>query len=117
MKRLNIIEKSLSIKNPNFIGCWNIENNDLCNEIITWFEKNKNLQKKGITSLGKISNYKKRTDIAVRPNTLDDVKFKCLNNYINELYKCHMDYNSQWPLLRDFAKNLDIGSCFCLTFF
>jgi prolyl 4-hydroxylase len=110
MKRLDVIEKAISIKNPNFIGLWNLENNDLCNEIITWFEENKVLQKQGVTSLGKISNSKKRTDIKVKPNTLDDFKFKCLKDYIKELHKCFKDYNDQWPLLKYYAKNLDIGS-------
>lgn len=110
MKRLDTTEKMISIKNPNFIGMWNIENNDLCNKIIHWFEENKDLQRQGVTSLGKISSSKKRTDISVKPNTLDDFKFKYLNNYINELYKCFKDYNDQWPLLKDFAKDLDIGA-------
>ena len=110
MKRLDTTEKMISIKNPNFIGMWNIENNDLCNKIIHWFEENKDLQRQGVTSLGKISSSKKRTDISVKPNTLDDFKFKYLNNYINELYKYFKDYNDQWPLLKDFAKDLDIGA-------
>jgi prolyl 4-hydroxylase len=110
MKRFDVTEKVISIKNPNFIGSWNLENDDLCNEIITWFEENKDLQKQGITSLGKISNSKKRTDIKVKPNTLDDFKFKCLKDYIKELHKCFKDYNDQWPLLKYYAKNLDIGS-------
>ena len=45
MKRLELINNSLSIKQPNFIGLWNIENNNLCNELIKYFEENVLLQK------------------------------------------------------------------------
>ena len=35
MKRIDI-----NIKKPNFIGCWNIEDQELCNEIINFFDDN-----------------------------------------------------------------------------
>ena len=38
---------------PNFIGCWDIENKKLCNEIVSFFESNKELSKEGTTTLGK----------------------------------------------------------------
>ena len=63
MKRIDINPNQL-----NFIGAWNLENNNLCNEIIDFFEKNQNLQKKGGTS--DASNNKKvksTTDITIRP--------------------------------------------------
>ena len=47
MKRINI-----NTQQTHFIGCWNLENNKLCNEITRLFENNKNLQKKGITGEG-----------------------------------------------------------------
>ena len=53
MKRLELINNSLSIKQPNFIGLWNIENNNLCNELIKYFEENVPLQRQGETSGGK----------------------------------------------------------------
>ena len=33
-------------KSPNFIGSWDIENVNLCEDIIKFFEQNKNLQQK-----------------------------------------------------------------------
>ena len=48
MKRINI-----NIQQTHFIGCWNMENNKLCNEITNFFKKNKNLQKQGVTASGK----------------------------------------------------------------
>ena len=110
MKRFDLTEKILTTENPNFIGVWNIENDDLCNEIITWFEKNKELQKQGVYSEGGVSNNKKTTDITVKPSDLKDDKYKCFNNYIGELYKCFIDYQHQWPFMKNLIKDVDIGS-------
>ena len=41
-----------SNKSPNFIGCWNIDNEDLCNDIIKFFDENPGMQTKGITTSG-----------------------------------------------------------------
>ena len=35
-----------SEKSPHFIGSWNISNDNLCENIIKFFENNSNLQKK-----------------------------------------------------------------------
>ena len=110
MKRFDLTEKILTTENPNFIGAWNIENDDLCNEIITWFEKNKELQMQGVNSEGRVSNNKKTTDITVKPSDLKDDKYKCFNNYIGELYKCFIDYQHQWPFMKNLIKDVDIGS-------
>ena len=109
MKRFEIKNNSDLLKQPNFIGSWNIENNNLCNEIITYFEENKNIQRQGITSGGKNTLIKKRTDITVAPQSLDDLKLRCLKDYMNELHKCFQDYNVQWPFLKNMIKNVDIG--------
>ena len=47
--------KRLEIKNNqiNFIGIWDLENNELCKNIINFFEKNIDLQKDGATGDGK----------------------------------------------------------------
>ena len=110
MKRFDLIQNSQSIKQPHFIGSWNIENKNLCNEIITYFEENKNLQIQGTTSGGKNIEAKKRTDISIEPKNLDNLKLKSLKNYIDELHKCFQDYNEQWPFLKSFINDVDIGS-------
>ena len=111
MKRLEIINNSDIIKQPNFIGSWNIKNNNLCNDIITYFEENRNLQSQGFTSGGMNTLIKKRTDITIAPKNLDDSKLKSLKNYMNELHKCFQDYNVQWPFLKTMKiKDVDIGA-------
>ncbi len=117
MKRIDIKRNKTSIfrflnkdQYPHFIGSWNIERDTLCKEIINLFEGNKNLQKQGLTGLGKDTTIKKTTDIIVSPNDLKDIKFKCLNSYINELFKCFIDYQSQWPFVKNLIKDIHIGS-------
>ena len=48
MKKIEILSK----KNPNFIGCWNMENKKICENIIRFFEDNPKLQYQGETASG-----------------------------------------------------------------
>ena len=105
MKKVNID----IIKQPHFIGCWNLENNKLCNEIIKFFKNNKNLQKQGISSVGENLKVKSRIDISVKPNDLKNTKFKIFKQYIDELHKCYLDYQNQWPFLKSMLKDIDIA--------
>ena len=111
MKRINI--RSNTVKNeeqnPHFIGAWNLENDDLCKEIINFFEENKNLQRDGVSGSGKNLEIKKTTDIVVNANDLKNEKFKCLNKYINNLFESFKDYQNQWPFLKSLFKELHIG--------
>ena len=54
MKKINI-----NSQQTHFIGCWNLENNKLCNEVTNFFEHNKNLQKPGVLWHGNESKNKK----------------------------------------------------------
>ena len=105
MKRTNI-----DTKQTHFIGCWDLENNKLCNEIINFFEHNKNLQKPGITGYGKNLNIKKTIDITVNPEDLKKQKFAILKQYINELHKCFLDYQNQWSFLKSMLKTVYVPS-------
>jgi|TARA_B100000953_G_scaffold62466_1_gene49777 hypothetical protein len=104
MKRLIVKENQ-----TNFIGAWNIENNELCKSIISFFQNNSNLHFQGVTAGGKNLNSKKRTDISIRPDLLKEEKFSLLKEYINELHKCYLDYLEQWPFLKRMASKMDIG--------
>ena len=110
MKRFDPIKNLISVKQPHFIGAWNMENNNLCSEIIAHYKKNEIFQTQGITTSGKNLKYKKRTDLTIEPKDLDNLEFKCFKNYFSELHKCFIDYQSQWPFLKDMIKNIDIGS-------
>ena len=86
MKRLIVKENQ-----TNFIGAWNIENNELCKSIISFFQNNSNLHFQGVSAGGKNLNSKKRTDISIRPDLLKEEKFSLLKEYINELHKSLKD--------------------------
>ena len=104
MKKINIVSQQ-----THFIGSWNLENKNLCNEIISFFENNKNFQKQGMTSRGKNLKIKSRIDISINPHDLKNPKFEILKQYINELHKCFVDYQNQWPFLKTMLKEVDIG--------
>ena len=57
MKKIGI-----NSQQTHFIGCWNLENNKLCSEIINFFENNKGLQKPGVSGKGKDISVKKTTN-------------------------------------------------------
>jgi len=103
MKRIDINSKQV-----NFVGAWDIENKNLCDEIINLFENNINLQMKGRTSDGNVKGIKSTTDITIKPNDLKDEKFKIFNQYISELHKCYLDYQDQWVFLKKMLKAVDI---------
>ena len=105
MKKINIISKS-----THFIGCWNLENNNLCSNIIDFFESNKDLQIPGASGLGVDTKIKKTTDIVVKPIDLKNKKFEVLRKYIEELHKCFFDYQNQWPFLKTMLKTVYIPS-------
>jgi hypothetical protein len=106
MKRINI-----NTQQTHFIGCWNLKNDKLCNDITKFFENNKNLQKQGVFGGGKANLKVKSTiDIAINPNDLKNPKYKIFNQYIGELHKCFLEYQNQWPFLKTMIKNIDIPS-------
>ncbi len=96
--------------NPNFIGSWNLEPLDLCNEIISYFELNVSKQKKGRTIGGLNQNIKKSIDINISPNEIKLPENQVFNSYLNALFTCHKDYILQWPFLASFLNRVEIGS-------
>ena len=105
MKRINLQTQ----KHPHFIGSWNIENDNLCKNIINFFEDNKDLQGKGSTGLGVDEKIKKSTDITINPNSLKEKKYNIFNDYFKDLNKCFLDYREQFSYLKTFVKKINIG--------
>ena len=101
--------KIKSEKFPNFIGSWYLENDKISEEIIDFFENNKQLQKKGSTAKGVEIKRKKSTDITISPNRLSDPKYKVFQDYFSELQKCFMDYRDQWPFIKEFLTRINVG--------
>ena len=83
MKRLNLETK----ETPNFIGNWNIEDNKLCEKIISFFESNPKLQIKGVTASGVDEQTKKTTDITIDPAELKKKEYEVFNIYFEKIMK------------------------------
>ena len=106
MERIN-----LKTESPNFIGCWKSNNNKLFNNLISFFENHKELQKVGETSSGLKTDHKKTTDIKIDPSDIKNKSnYEIFNQYFDHLNGCFQDYKHQWPFLNDIIKTVDIPS-------
>ena len=104
MKRINIDSNQ-----THFIGCWNIEDNNLSKNIIKFFDDNEKLQNQGLIGGGKDLSVKNSIDITIQPNDLKNSKFEIFNEYMKKLHECYQDYLTQYPLLKGMIKNVHIG--------
>tara|TARA_B000000532_G_scaffold193583_1_gene159530 strand:- start:182 stop:784 length:603 start_codon:yes stop_codon:yes gene_type:complete len=95
--------------NPHFIGMWNINDNNLCKNIIKFFEENSELHRKGKAGDHVNDKVKKTTDITINPNNLFEKKYNIFNTYFEYLHKCFLDYREDFPYLKDFLKKITIG--------
>ena len=105
MKKIDITNN----KNPNFIGAYNIENDSLCEKIVSFFEENKDLQSQGAVGDGVDEKIKKSTDITIYPNNIKEEKFFLFKDYLNSLNKCYQDYRETYPFLKKFITKVDLG--------
>jgi hypothetical protein len=95
---------------PNFIGAWMIEPFSICDEIITYFERNEGQQKKGISGQGVNLEIKNSIDITISPKELNRAGNEVFQSYFESLFDCYQDYVAQWPFLETFREELYIGS-------
>jgi len=105
MKRI-----SLEGLSPHFIGCWNIEQNLLCDEIVDFFESHQEKQEPGQSAGAVNLEAKNSTDITVHPRDLKTDEYKVVKNYIDTLFTCYEDYTQQFPFLGSIMPSADIGS-------
>ena len=96
-------------KSPNFIGSWLIEPISVCDELVAYFELNKEKQYQGVSQGGKDLSVKNSIDISISPKELPLPTNKCFQTYFNALYNCYTDYIKQWPFLGEVAPCLEIG--------
>ena len=95
--------------NPNFIGSWNIENL-ICDNLINYFEKNKNKQHQGSTAVGINKEAKDTVDISLNPREVNESGNEVFKDYFYALSECHKDYLEQWPFLGSIKQKYEIGS-------
>lgn len=97
-------------KHPNFIGCWNLENDSLCDGIVEFFEKNQARQRPGQAGIGKVNPLiKSSTDIGIQPKDLEKESHQVFSEYMEKLNECFLDYLEQWEFLKSFLNRVHIG--------
>ena len=95
---------------PHFIGCWNMENTALCDEMIQVFESRKSVHRPGISGDGSINDKIKRSmDMTFSPRDLEEPSLAPLNTYMDFLSECFLDYLEQWPFLKSILTTVHIG--------
>tara|TARA_B100000676_G_C18078867_1_gene849700 strand:- start:1281 stop:1922 length:642 start_codon:yes stop_codon:yes gene_type:complete len=107
MKKVILQKQNLT---PHFIGAWTMEPLSICDELIDYFETNKNLQKKGETGDGNNLNTKDSTDIKFKPQNIKLPGNEVFEKYFQNLFYCYQDYVTEWPFLETFIEKLQIGS-------
>ena len=95
---------------PNFIGSWIMNPISICDEIIAYFESNKNKQKRGVVSSGANLDTKNSVDIKVSPKDIKLPGNEVFEKYFDNLFSCYQEYVTEWPFLTTFAENLQVGS-------
>ena len=101
MKRINTEE----INGKNFIGMWDIENDNLLKNIIDFFNNNHESHKPGTIALGKTDKNKKDLlELTINPKQVKENKIEIFNEYINNLIECYNDYQEQWDFLKNWQR-------------
>ena len=95
---------------PHFIGCWNLEQDSLCDALVEFFETHQDKQEAGKSAGGVDLEVKNSTDITVHPRDLESDEYKAVREYIDCLFDCFKDYTEQFPFLAQIMPNTDIGS-------
>ncbi len=94
---------------PCFIGSWLIEPEEICDEIISFYDKNVQLHSPGLVGLGLCEDAKKTTDLSINPKQLDEIDYDPIKRYINLLFDCYKNYNEHWGLSVQLLSKLEIG--------
>jgi prolyl 4-hydroxylase len=94
---------------PHFIGMWEMDNINICNDIIKIFNKRIDRQVKGEFG-GTIQLDRKDTvDISVDMKEIfEKGDFSIVKIYIDFLLKCYKQYSQEWPFLKNF-RDIKIG--------
>ena len=105
-----MININIEGSSPHFIGSWNIEQNSLCDELVSFFAAHEEKQEPGQSAGGVNLEAKNSIDISVNPRDLDLPEYKPVKEYINCLYACYEDYLKEFPFLASTMPQTDIGS-------
>ena len=107
MEKVTLQKQNLT---PNFIGSWIMNPLSICDDLIDYFESNRNKQKRGVTANGKNLDTKNSTDIKITPKDIKLPGNEIFEKYFHNLFYCYQDYVTEWPFLASFAENLQVSS-------
>ena len=105
MNRINLEGSS-----PHFIGCWDMEQNSLCDELIEFFEDHQEKQEPGQSAGAVDLDAKKSTDMTIHPRDLKQQEYKAAKEYTDCLFACFKDYTEQFSFLGSIMPSTFIGS-------
>lgn len=106
MKRIEIQKPNL---NPCFIGAWSAPEDSICDEIVSFFDRNKEKQSLGETTNGLNQSAKSRIDISIKPGDICLPGYEIFQDYFDALHCCFKTYIDEWPILQEIAHTLDVG--------
>lgn len=106
MKKIELATSS----SPNFIGCWNIENPKLCEDLIAYFDTNAHLQRPGEAGGGRNTDIKRSTDIVFQPKFLTTPGAEVIQDYLKNLSACFEAYKEEWPFVQSIFNTMHVGS-------
>ena len=107
MEKLNIKSNT----NNSFISGWKIENTDLMDELINFYENNLHLSNPGVQEFDKVNkDFKNTTDIKITPKDLENDEFSIFHEYINHIHDCYQDYRKQWEFFGSRMNKINVGS-------
>ena len=110
----DINNKKFDIKGPineNFIGCWSLDNHSLMDNIVNFFENNKQKQgpgrAEGIVNL----DHKSSIDVTILPSDLEKNGYNIFKDYSDILCGLYNDYKASFkilPKMNVYLSNLNI---------
>tara|TARA_Y100001935_G_scaffold255331_1_gene267757 strand:+ start:2421 stop:3035 length:615 start_codon:yes stop_codon:yes gene_type:complete len=101
MEKINI--KNNDIKN--FIGSWKIDNEDLLNQTVNFFNKNLERQNPSLDSSGKINKKEKDfLELIITPKEIREKKLNFFSTYVDVLKVCFQEYKKNWNFLQSWEK-------------
>ena len=98
-----------SKSSPNFIGSWLIQDSSICDELINYFEENKEKHRQGVLNKGIDLETKNSIDITILPRQIALPENKIFQTYFKNLFEFYSDYSEQWPFLKTLAQEVEIG--------
>ena len=105
MKKIELEDPKV---NTSFVEGWIMEDENLCEEMIEFFESNKDKHKEGVSFSGLNKEIKDSIDLPILPKEINNENYLPIRNYLKHLDKCYKEYATKYELNKHF-KELHIG--------